>query len=73
MPRPALRRRQVDSSASSSARESAACVPLTYPTRVRCGVDIPSVQSADAISAPVQRILDVVNASPGLTSWSLPW
>ncbi|HEY8921722.1 MAG TPA: NADH-quinone oxidoreductase subunit M, partial [Candidatus Limnocylindria bacterium] len=27
----------------------------------------------DAISAPVQRILDVVNASPGLTSWSLPW
>jgi NADH-quinone oxidoreductase subunit M len=27
----------------------------------------------DAISAPVQRILDVVNASHGLTSWSLPW
>jgi NADH-quinone oxidoreductase subunit M len=27
----------------------------------------------DAISAPVQRILDVVNASQGLTSWSLPW
>jgi NADH-quinone oxidoreductase subunit M len=27
----------------------------------------------DAIAAPVQRILDVVNASPGLTSWSLPW
>jgi NADH-quinone oxidoreductase subunit M len=27
----------------------------------------------DAISAPVQRILDVVNASPGLTSWNLPW
>ncbi|HEV8252900.1 MAG TPA: NADH-quinone oxidoreductase subunit M [Candidatus Limnocylindria bacterium] len=26
-----------------------------------------------AISAPVQRILDVVNASQGLTSWSLPW
>ncbi len=27
----------------------------------------------DAISAPVQRILDAVNASPGLTSLSLPW
>jgi len=27
----------------------------------------------DAISAPVQRILETVNASPGLTSWSLPW
>jgi NADH-quinone oxidoreductase subunit M len=27
----------------------------------------------DAISAPVQRILDVVNASHGLTSWNLPW
>ena len=27
----------------------------------------------DAIAAPVQRILDAVNASPGLTSLSLPW
>jgi NADH-quinone oxidoreductase subunit M len=27
----------------------------------------------DAISPPVQRILDAVNASPGLTSFSLPW
>jgi NADH-quinone oxidoreductase subunit M len=27
----------------------------------------------DAISPSVQRILDVVNASPGLTSFSLPW
>jgi len=27
----------------------------------------------DAISAPVQRILDAVGASPGLTSFSLPW
>ncbi len=27
----------------------------------------------DAISAPVQRILDAVNASPGLTGLSLPW
>ena len=27
----------------------------------------------DAISAPVQRILDAVNASPGLTSFRLPW
>jgi NADH-quinone oxidoreductase subunit M len=27
----------------------------------------------DAISAPVQRILEAVNASQGLTSFSLPW
>jgi hypothetical protein len=27
----------------------------------------------DAISPSVQRILDVINASPGLTSFSLPW
>jgi NADH-quinone oxidoreductase subunit M len=27
----------------------------------------------DAISAPVQRILDAVNASSGLTGFSLPW
>jgi NADH-quinone oxidoreductase subunit M len=27
----------------------------------------------DAIAPPVQRILDAVNASPGLTSFSLPW
>jgi NADH-quinone oxidoreductase subunit M len=27
----------------------------------------------DAISGPVQRILDIVNASQGLTSFSLPW
>jgi NADH:ubiquinone oxidoreductase subunit 4 (subunit M) len=27
----------------------------------------------DAISAPVQRILDTVNASSGLAGFNLPW
>jgi NADH-quinone oxidoreductase subunit M len=27
----------------------------------------------DATSAPVQRILDAVKASPGLTGFTLPW
>ena len=27
----------------------------------------------DAVAGPMQRILDSVNASGGLTSWSLPW